>query len=827
MTVYSIENIARIVSGQLLTLGDSRREITSLIIDSRKIIRSDGALFFALKTSRNDGHNYVKEVYSAGVRCFVVEKHPDSLDAYPDAVFVVCDNTLQALQKLAAWHREQFPDLVVTGITGSNGKTIVKEWIKQLIGNSERICISPKSYNSQIGVPLSLWNLKEGDRYGVFEAGISQSGEMQALEKIIQPQIGIFTNIGSAHDENFTSGAEKINEKLKLFTSVQTLIYSVDSREIHLMVKDSKPLENVRKFTWGHGREADIQIKNTEKTKTGTVLLLRLPEGNMETVEIPFTDDASIENAMQVFTWCYVLFPERKDLVEKMRYLQPVAMRLELKEGVNRCSIINDAYSMDLYSLQTALDFLSQQQQHSEKTVILSDLLESGKPENELYGEIAAMLKRKGVRKMIGIGEAISRRASCFDFPSEFYPDTDTFLAKYAFSQFQDETILIKGARVFHFEQIEKRLQRKAHETILEVDLNALIHNLNFYRGNLEPHVKTAAMVKAFTYGSGSFEIANVLQFNRVDYLIVAFTDEGVELRRNGITLPIMVLNPEENSFDLIKAYRLEPEIYSFRTLRLLLEYMKGNQDEVLPIHVKLDTGMHRLGFSGEELPELIRQIQQNPLLKIASVFSHLAVADNPMQDAFTKEQIARFKEMSSRICNAFSYPILRHLCNTAGIIAYPEAHFDMVRVGIGMHGIATRAEDQKYLEPVSTLKTVISQIHTVPAGDTVGYNRHWKAWEESRIATIPIGYADGLNRKLGNENGSVWIRGREVPIIGDICMDMCMVNVTNLECEEGDEVIVFGKEYPVQNITKALDTIPYEIFTGLSQRIKRVYCHE
>ena len=827
MSVYSMENIARIVSGQLVAFGDTLREISFLIIDSRKIIRSDGALFFALKTSRNDGHNYLEDVYGAGVRCFVVEKLPDNSEAYADAVFVVCESSLQALQKLASWHREQFSDLVVTGITGSNGKTIVKEWIKQLLEDSERICVSPKSYNSQIGVPLSLWNLKAGDKYGIFEAGISQSGEMQALEKMIQPHVGIFTNIGSAHDENFTSIAEKINEKLKLFVHVQTLIYSTDCREIHLMVKDSKPLENVRKFTWGHGKDADIQIKSTERGKTGTVLSLLLPDGNTETVEIPFTDEASIENAMQVFAWCCVSFPERKDWVGKMRHLQPVAMRLELKEGVNRCSIINDAYSMDLYSLQTALDFLSQQQQHGKKIVILSDLLESGKPENELYEEIAGLLKRKGVGKMIGIGKSISRQASCFDFPCEFYPDTDTFLAQYAFSQFQDETILIKGARVFHFERIEKRLQRKAHETILEVDLNALIHNLNFYRGNLEPHVKTAAMVKAFTYGSGSFEIANVLQFNRVDYLIVAFTDEGVELRRNGITLPILVLNPEENSFDLIKAYRLEPEIYSFRTLRLLWEYADGNQDEVLPVHLKLDTGMHRLGFSSEDLSELIRQIQQKPSLKIASVFSHLAVADNPMQDAFTKTQIARFEEMSRRICDAFPYPILRHLCNTAGITAYPEAHFDMVRLGIGMHGIATRAEDQKYLEPVSTLKTIVSQIHTVPTGDTVGYNRRWKAWEKSRIATIPIGYADGLNRKLGNENGSVWIRDKEVPIVGDICMDMCMVNVTNIECEEGDEVIVFGKEHPVQNMAKILDTIPYEIFTGLSHRIKRVYCHE
>lgn len=826
MSVYSMEHVARVVLGKLVGLGDKQRKVSSLIIDSRKIICPEEGLFFALKTSRNDGHNYLGDVYAGGVRCFVVEQLPN-ISSYPDAVFVVCENSLRALQTLSAWHRGQFPCLLVTGITGSNGKTIVKEWIKQLLGNTVRICVSPKSYNSQIGVPLSLWNLEPGDSYGLFEAGISQPGEMQVLEEIIQPRIGIFTNIASAHDENFTSMAEKINEKLKLFTRVHTLIYCIDSREIHLMVKASKPLEKVGKFTWGRSKEADIQIKNVVKGKKHTELYLQLPHGNMKTVAIPFTDEASIENAMHVFTWCYVVFPERDDISKQMLHLQPIAMRLELKEGMNRCSIINDAYSMDLYSLQIALDFLCQQRQHGKRTVILSDLLGSGKPEDELYGEIAGLLKRKGVQKMIGIGAAMCRRAYCFDRSAKFYPDTDTFLAQHAFGQFQDETILIKGARVFHFERIEKRLQRKTHETILEVNLNALVHNLNFYRGNLKPGVKTAVMVKAFTYGSGSFEIANVLQFNHVDYLIVAFTDEGVELRRNGIMLPILVLNPEENSFDLMKTYRLEPEIYSFRMLRLLLDYMHASCEEVLPIHVKLDTGMHRLGFSEEDIPELTQQLRQEPLLKTASVFSHLAVADNPMQEAFTKKQITLFNTMSRQICEAFPYAILRHLCNTAGITACPEAHFDMVRLGIGIHGIGVGEGQQKHLEPVSTLKTIISQIHTVSSGDTVGYNRRWKAWEDSRIATIPIGYADGLNRKLGNENGKVRIKGKEVPIIGDICMDMCMVNVTGIECEEGDEVIIFGKEYPVQNIAQAINTIPYEIFTGLSQRIKRVYCYE
>jgi Alr-MurF fusion protein len=826
---YTLSFIAGITGGECILQHADDAIMLHLLTDSRKIVSPASSLFFAIKGDRRDGHDFIQDLHHLGVRNFVVA-NKEVVSKFSDSNFIVCDQPLTALQKLAAFHRSNF-NFPVIAITGSNGKTIVKEWLYQLLREDYHIVRSPKSYNSQIGVPLSVWQMKSDNDLAIFEAGISQTGEMKSLEAIIRPDTGIFTNIGSAHDENFGSTTEKIKEKLQLFINCKSLVYCKDYQQIHDLVGDGITLPGQRTyFTWSRKVKADLQIGRISKGN-GETEIQGIFKNRFINIHIPFSDDASIENA--ILCWAYLLFLnyDQDVIAERMSLLSPVAMRLEMKEGINQCSIINDSYNSDLGSLTIALDFLNQQKQHTKRTVILSDILQSGKDELALYESVSELLSKKGVNRLIGIGTAINRQKDLFPMEKRFFLSTEEFLKSYSANWFSNETILLKGARMFGFEQISKVLQQKAHETVLEINLNAVVHNLNYYRSRLKPETKIMVMVKAFSYGSGSFEISNMLQFHHVDYLAVAYADEGVELRKGGITLPIMVMNPEEQSFETMVNYKLEPEIYSFRVLQQFSELLKRKSEELqgarFPIHLKIDTGMHRLGFDEQDINELVVRIRNNRYLKIAGVFSHLAASDEAMHDGFTKHQADQFKKMADQISSHFSYKICQHLLNSAGIIRFPEYQFDMVRLGIGLHGIAASPHEQKHLQMVATLKTTISQIKTVKANDSIGYSRRGMVQRDSQIATVAIGYADGLNRRLGNGVGSMLVQGKKCPIVGSVCMDMTMLDITDVEAKEGDEVIVFGPGYTILDMAKDLGTIPYEVLTAVSQRVKRVYFHE
>lgn len=825
---YSIPDIASVTGGTISGNTDSSLTVKNLLIDSRKIGTPENSLFFAIKGERNDGHIFIRELYEKGLRAFVVSELPANTGAFAEAVFIRVDDTLAALQALCAYHRSRF-DIPVIGITGSNGKTIVKEWLFQLMREDKNIVRSPKSFNSQVGVPLSVWQMSEENDLAVFEAGISRPGEMQRLEEVIRPTIGLITNIGQAHDENFSGQQEKVTEKLKLFSRAGTLIYCKDYLAVNDAVSTDPGLEKLAVFTWSRKTRADLLIGRITKNAADTEIQ-GVYKNDFLRISIPFTDEASIENAIHCWALLLCLGYAQSVIAERMKYLSPVAMRLELKEGINNCSIINDSYNSDLGSLGIALDFLNQQKQHPRKTLILSDILQSGRNEENLYREVAELIHKKGVSRLIGIGEAISRQADLFQIEKNFYRSTPEFIQQFNNSLFRDETILLKGARAFGFEAISKVIQQKAHETVLEINLNAIVHNLNYFRSRIKPETKIMAMVKAFSYGSGSFEIANILQFHRIDYLAVAYADEGIELRKAGITVPVMVMNPEEQSYDAMLQHNLEPEIYSFRVLSLFEESIRRserNLNRQIPVHIKLDTGMHRLGFEENDINELIVRIKNNKQLKIRSVFSHLVATDEAEHDAFTLQQIRRFTAMSGQIESHAGYGIMRHILNSAGISRFPDAQFDMVRLGIGLYGIGMNASEQAQLQHVSTLKTSISQIKHIPAGETIGYSRKGIATRDMVIATVPIGYADGLSRKLSNGRGKMMIRGKAAPITGNVCMDMCMIDITDIPVNENDEVIVFGEAYPITEVAKDIGTIPYEVLTGVSRRVKRVYYQE
>lgn len=824
---YFAKDIARILGGTLSGSGNPDAVIKHLLIDSRSIVSPETSLFFALKTERNDGHKYLADAFQKRVRNFVVTELPAFPDKFTGSNFILVKDTFSALQHIAANHRKKF-NIPVLGITGSNGKTIVKEWLYQLLQDDKHVVRSPKSYNSQVGVPLSVWLINEENDLAIFEAGISKPDEMEKLEVIISPTVGLITNIGQAHDENFFSPKQKIGEKLKLFVHCNTLIYCKDYLNLNEEIISNPAIKQKNLFTWSRKSKANLQVGKVTK-EGGETEIQGVYMNNFTRIRIPFTDDASIENA--IHCWAVMLFLGYQDKViaERMARLIPVAMRLELKEGINNCSIINDSYNSDLGSLAIALDFLNQQKQHPKRTLILSDILQSGRNEDELYREVALLVKEKGISQLIGIGEAISRQAGKFETEKSFFKTTSDFLLQYHSGLFSNQTILLKGARAFGFEKISQILQQKAHETVLEINLNALVHNLNYFRSKCAPGTKLMAMVKAFSYGSGGFEIANVLQHHHVDYLAVAYADEGIELRKAGITIPIMVMNPEEASYDAMIKNDLEPEIFSFRVLKLFEDAVKrcARPDSPYPIHLKFDTGMHRLGFDKKEVNELAVRIGNSKYLEVRSVFSHLAGSDEPSLDEFTREQIKKFGEMSEIISSHFSYPIIRHILNTAGISRFPGAQFEMVRLGIGLYGIGANEAEQSQLKNVSTLKTTVSQIKNIPAGESVGYSRKFIAKKDMRIATVPVGYADGLNRRLGNGKGKMIIAGKAAPIVGSVCMDMCMLDISGISCAEGDEVIVFGDQRPIADIAKEMETIPYEVFTGISRRVKRVYFHE
>lgn len=824
---YSIAEITSIVNGDLSSFHNKDEKIKDILIDSRRLIDAKNCLFFALVSKKNDGHKYIHELYRKGVRNFVVLKPPET-ELTAKANFITVKNTLTALQALSAFHRRKF-NIPVLGITGSNGKTVVKEWLFQLLIKDLNILRSPKSYNSQIGVPLSVWQLNENHEMAIFEAGISEPDEMDKLQKIIQPTIGLFTNIGAAHNENFIQTAQKVGEKLKLFTKVDTLIYSTDYREIQETIIKSEILKTIKSFTWSNKEEGDLKITGIERdehhSQINGVFLKKVIS-----ITIPFTDNASIENAIHCWGTMLLLGYENKIIATRMRKLHPIAMRLELKEGINNCSIINDSYNSDFNSLSIALDFLNQQKQHHKKTVVLSDILQSGKSDIELYSDISGLLENKNVGKIIGIGPAISKQADKFIIDKHFFSSTSEFLRKFPFASFNNETILLKGARAFEFEQISQALQQKAHETVLEINLNALIHNYNYFKSKIGTSTKIMAMVKAFSYGSGSFEIANALQFHRVDYLAVAYADEGIELRKSGINVPILVMNPDEESLDGIIMHSLEPEIYNFRVLDLLEKAIKKNiipPNKPVKIHIKIDTGMHRLGFEEADLDELIKRLHKNKSIYVQSVFSHLAASDDPQHDEFTKQQIERYDKMSRKLVAEAEHPVLKHILNSGGITRFPDARFDMVRLGISMYGITNSKDEEKNLKNVSTLKSTISQIKEIKKGETIGYNRNWKVKENIRLAIIPVGYADGLSRVLSNGKGKIFVNGKTAPIIGDVCMDMCMIDITGVKAQEGDLVEIFGASYPINQLAKDMNTIPYEVLTGISRRVKRIYFQE
>ena len=824
-TIYSIQELSTISGGTLTLKAPDTIDIRNLLTDSRRFLDAEHSLFFAIKGERHDGHKFIAALFNEGVRNFIISEWKDEYQSIA-ANFIFVNDALATLQKITAYHRRRFHYPVI-GITGSNGKTIVKEWLYQLLRSDIDIVRSPKSYNSQIGVPLSVWGMQEEHQLALFEAGISMPGEMHKLEEIIQPTIGIFTNIGSAHDENFTSEKEKVLEKLELYKGVHTLIYNKDYQTIQDCISEFKfSFPDIKIFTWSRKSKSDLQIgritKNSEDTEIQAVY-----ENNFIKITIPFIDDASLENAIHCWSLMLVQKIDQETIDERMSLLSPVAMRLEMKTGINNCSVINDSYNSDIGSLTIALDFLNQQKQHLKKTVILSDILQSGKNETILYKEVGDLLKAKGIQSLIGIGPAISRQADCFSMNKNFYLSTDDFLRNFSATDFRDETILLKGARVFGFEKISKVLQQKAHETVLEINLNSLVHNLNYYRSRLKPQTKIMAMVKATSYGSGSFEVANILQFHHVDYLAVAYSDEGVELRKSGIGLPIMVMNPELMNFERMIKYRLEPEVYNFRQLNQLAEIFSKHTGEPFKIHLKLDTGMHRLGFEEREINELVVRLINNKNLHIQSVFTHLAGSDEAEHDGFTKLQFDRFKKMSDEIIRNFNYPIARHTLNSSGILRFSEAQYEMVRLGIGLYGIAATSNEQNHLQQIATLKTTISQIKNVPANETVGYSRMGKLKRDTIVATVAIGYADGISRRLGNGIGKMMVNGKLAPIIGSVCMDMCMLDITDIPAKEGDEVIVFGTEYPVTEMAKAVGTIPYEVLVNVSQRVKRVYFQE
>lgn len=813
---YSIKEVAKIVGGKLTK--NAEGQIAYLLIDSRKIIFPKKSLFFALSGKRNNGHHYINDAYLAGVRNFVVERLPQTIKNLTHANFIQVKNSLHSLQTLTGYHRNRFNNPVI-GITGSNGKTIVKEWIYQCLEDELTVVRNPKSYNSQVGVPLSVWLLNPQAQLGVFEAGISLPGEMQHLEKIVKPQIGIFTNIGDAHQENFEHIAHKVKEKWELFKGTQTLIYCKDQREVSQVVEGNKPPQQTL-FSWGTSPQSILRILNITKATNNTKIKLTYKKSEFE-VTIPFTDDASLENALHVLSLLLVMGHPLNDATQKLSGLENVAMRLEQKEGVNHCTLINDSYNSDLESLHIALDFLTQQNQHPKKVLILSDIAQSGFEPRELYQRLADMVAQKKIDWLIGIGHQMEAHQRLFQLPIDLYPDTPSFLQSVSLSRFKNMSILIKGARSFRFEQISEKLQKQSHRTVLEIDLNAIEQNLNYFRGLLKPKTGIIAMVKAFSYGSGTHELANLLQFQRVAALAVAFTDEGIALRNDGITLPIMVMNPEISGFKTLMEYQLEPEIYNFDSLSSF-NGMAANADlSPYPVHIKLDTGMHRSGFLSEQTEQLLQELKKCKNILVKSIFSHLAAADEPQQDAFTINQIEEFDQRSTLIINELGYDIERHILNSAGIERFPSHQFNKVRLGIGLFGVSA---NHAQLAQVSSFKTVISQIKKVKAGETVGYSRQGRVTRNTRIAVIPVGYADGLRRILSNGVGKVWINGKLAPIIGNICMDLCMVDVTGLSASEGDVVELFGKNLSIHQVAKWMQTIPYEVLTGISQRVKRTY---
>lgn len=821
---YNINEIAAILNTGKRTFSDAT--ISILLTDSRQVFYPAETLFFALTTKNNDGHKYISELYDIHVRNFVVSKVLPGWENYKDANFLVVKDTLDALQRIAAHHRNKF-DIPVIGITGSNGKTVVKEWLYQVLSEKFNITHSPRSYNSQIGVPLSIWQMNEHTELGIFEAGISQPEEMARLEPIISPNIGIFTNLGQAHQEGFKSMQQKCLEKLELFIHADVIICEEENKLLEEYMENA--CLSQKRLTWSRKASGNspVHILKTSKANGFTTIEYSFLEFKSKAV-IPFVDDASIENAINVLCAALYLRATPDYIAEKMLTLEPIAMRLDVRPGKNNCTIINDTYNSDINSLNIALDFMSQRATNNtlKKVLIMSDIPQSGISPEKLYTQAANLIEKKGIDHFIGIGPDISLNKSLFDpVKSSFFISTDSFIKSNEWLNLQNSAILLKGARSFRFEYLNKLLEVKTHETVLYIDLDAIVHNYNLYRSRLKPETKIVCMVKAGGYGTGASEVAKTLQYHKCDYLAVAVAEEGVELRKEGIKLPIIVLNAEVGGFEELVAYNLEPEVYNFRILNAYIKEAKIQGINNYPIHLKIDTGMHRLGFTAEDIPMLIDRFKHQSGIFIQSIFSHLAASESWNFDNFTLQQIKTFKSIAKQIQDEFGHPILRHILNSAGIERFPNEQMEMVRLGISLYGVSASGLDG--LRNVCTLKTTILQIKNIPAGETVGYGRKGIVEKDSQIATIRIGYADGMSRKFGNGIGTVLVNGTSVPIVGNICMDLTMIDVTGMNVKEGDAVTVYGDEQTVIDMAKRIDTIPYELLTSISQRVKRIYYKE
>lgn len=820
--VYTIEKVTTLIGAR--RYGDSESNVRWILTDSRSLCFPEETLFFAIRSGRNDGHKYIADLYRRGVRNFVVEELPQNWnEEYPEANFLKVPFALEALQRLAERHRDEF-NIPVVGITGSNGKTVVKEWLYQLLSPSMAVTRSPRSYNSQIGVPLSVWLLNEQSEVGVFEAGISQPGEMDALRDIIQPTVGVLTNLGAAHQENFKSMEDKCHEKLKLFHDSKAIVYPYDDEIVRKCVESYE--YKGEQIAWSM-KDSSVKmfVKSVDKKDTQTTISYVF-NGKEASYTLPFIDEASIANSITCAAVALHLGLTTDEIAQRMPAIEPVAMRLEVKQGQHGCTLINDSYNSDVNSLDIALDFMNRRPDHEgrRRTLILSDIYQSGEDGATLYKEVSDLAVKRGVEKFIGIGPEISRYADEIQIKEKyFFNDCNAFIESNVFGSLRNEVILLKGSRKFSFDKLTELLEQKVHETILEVNLNAVVKNLNYYRSFMKPTTKLVCMVKADAYGAGAVEVAKTLQDHRVDYLAVAVADEGVTLRKNGITCNIMIMNPEMTSFKTMFDYKLEPEVYSFRLLDALVKAAQKEGITGYPVHIKLDTGMHRLGFDPRcDMDELISRLKNQNAIIPRSVFSHFVGSDSDDFDSFSAMQFKLFDEGSKKLQSAFSHKILRHMDNSAGIEHFPERQMDMCRLGLGLYGIDSR--DNSILNTVSTLKSTILQIHHVPKEETVGYSRKGVLTRDSVIGAIPIGYADGLNRRLGCGHCYCLVNGQKAPYVGNICMDVAMIDLTGIDCKEGDTVEIFGEHLPVTVLSDVLGTIPYEVLTSISNRVKRVY---
>ncbi len=822
---FPIEHIIKIAKGKLLNLQCYPATITQLLIDSRQLISPKESLFFAFKGQSNDGHQYIAPLYKNGVRNFVVSQKVD-LAVYPNANFILSKNLIKVLQRIAIAHRRHF-QLPTIGITGSNGKTIIKEWLFQALKKDLKIVRSPKSYNSQIGVPLSVWQIHKSHELGIFEAGISQVKEMKNLAPIINPTIGILSNIGDAHDKGFKHKNQKIKEKLLLFKKAKVIIYRANNPTLNKII--TKTFSKKKLLSWSRKKGSNIFIQKLEKKNNYTSISFEY-ENTQFNITIHFTNQAAIENCMHCIATMLHLGYSQKKIQNRVDLLEPVAMRLELKGGINGSTIINDSYNSDLNSIGIAFQFLTQKRLGRKGNLIISDILETNISTKKLYQKLAKMIDEQQIHRVIGIGDKIQylQKELHPTIETQFYPDTATFLDKINLNAFNNQIILIKGARKFSFELIANRFAQQIHNTVLEINLGALVHNLNVYKQRLSSSTKIMAMVKASAYGSGSIEVARLLEGQKIDYLAVAFADEGVELRKAGIKTPILVLNPEKAVFDLMMEYELEPEIYNLSILKAYILSIKNRNKPNSGIHLKFDTGLKRLGFMEADISALIQILRENPSVKIQSVFSHLAASDANQHDDFTLQQIQLFEHMYTLIALALDIKPPKHILNSSGIVRFPQYQMNMVRLGIGLYGIDSSQIITPELQNVHSLKASISQIKYVEINETIGYNRKGKASKKMKLAIISIGYADGLMRLAGNGNFKVFLHDQLAPIVGNICMDMAMIDISKIpEAQEGDQVIIFGDEYPVYELAESCQTIPYEIFTNISDRVRRIYFQE